>query len=62
MDCIMREFEIEPYVKYVVLKIDAFETTIIDERNFNYEELLEIARFKREYKNRDDCIVVKVNM
>ena len=40
MDKSMREFKIQPFVKYVVLKIDLFESEIIDEANFGIDENL----------------------
>ena len=40
MDKSMREFKIQPFVKYVVLKIGLFESEIIDEANFGIDENL----------------------
>lgn len=52
----------KPFVKYVILKVDLFESEIIDERNFAVDEKFEIARFTRKYIYRDDCVIVKVDM
>lgn len=59
---LMRKLEMQSYVKYVVLKIDIFESEIIDEKNFGIYEEFEIMRFKKKYINRDDCVIVKVEM
>ena len=59
----MNKFEIQPFVKYVVLKVDLlFETEIIDEANFSVNDIFAIERFKRKYIYRDDCTIVKIDM
>ena len=62
MDKSMREFKIQPFVKYVVLKIDLFESEIIDEANFGINEKFNIMQFKRKYNRRDDCVIVEIEM
>lgn len=63
MKPIMRKLDLVPYVKYVVLKVDLLlEAEIIDEENFALDDEFGILRFKRKYVNRDDCVIVKVEM
>ena len=63
MKPIMRKLDLVPYVKYVVLKVDLLlEAEIIDEENFAFVYEFGILRFKRKYVNRDDCVIVKVEM
>jgi len=46
---IMRKLEIQPFVKYVVLKVDLLlETEIVDEENFGADEEFAIMQFKRK--------------
>lgn len=59
MDKSMREFKMQSFVKYVVLKIDLFESEIIDEANFGIDEKFNIMQFKRKYNRRDDCVIVE---
>ena len=58
----MRELEMKPFVKYVVLKVDLFETEIIDEQNFTYEDKVGIMKFKRKYNRADEYMIVKIDM
>lgn len=58
----MRTVELQPFVKYVVLKVDIFESEIIDEQNFGINEEFAIMQFKRKYIGRDDCVIVKIEM
>jgi len=62
MDIKRKEFELQPFVKYVVLKIGLFECEIIDEANFALEDKASVMKFKRQYVYKDDCFVVKVDM
>ncbi len=63
MDIYMRKIEIQPYIKYIVLKVDLLlETEIVDEENFAMNDEFGIRQFKRKYINRDDCVLVKVEM
>lgn len=63
MDIYMRKIEMQPYIKYIVLKVDLLlETEIVDEGNFAMNDEFGIRQFKRKYINRDDCILVKVEM
>lgn len=59
---LLKEYEIQPFIKYVVLKVDIFESEIIDERNFGIDEEFAIMKFKRKYIKRDDCVIVKVEV
>lgn len=60
---IMMELEIQPFVKLLVLKIDLLmETEIVAEENFAINDEFAIAQFKRKYINRDDCVIVKIEM
>jgi len=63
MDMNMRKIELQPFVKYIVLKVDLLmEAEIVDEENFAIDDEFGILRFKRKYVNRDDCVIVKVEM
>lgn len=59
---LMRTVELQPFVKYVVLKVDIFESEIIDEQNFGINEEFAIMQFKRKYVRWDDCVIVKIEM
>ena len=50
-----------PYVKYLVLKIDMFQTEIIDEKNFDPEDEFTIGIFKKKYRD-PKFTIVKVTM
>jgi hypothetical protein len=43
----------EPYTKVIVIKIDDFESTIIDERNFSPSDVSGIEDFKNLYDDID---------
>ena len=63
MNSLMRKLEIQPFVKYLVLKVDLLlETEIIDEANFSTNDEFAIMQFKNKYIYRDDCVIVKVDM
>ena len=62
MDVSLREFKMQPFVKYVVLRVGLFESEIIDEANFSIEEIFDIMQFKRKYTNKDDCVIVEIKM
>ncbi len=62
MNTNMRTFQLKSYVKYIVLKIDIFESEIIDEQNFSSDDTFSITRFKKKYSRRDDCMIVEVEM
>lgn len=62
MEMTMKQFHMKPFQKYVVLKVDLFESEIIDECNFGSEDTEEIMRFQRKYIHRDDCVLVKIQM
>lgn len=63
MNSLMRKLEIQPFVKYLVLKVDLLlETEIIDEANFSTNDEYAIMQFKNKYIYRDDCVIVKVDM
>ncbi len=60
---IMRELEIQPFIKIIVLKVDLLmESEVVDEENFAVDDEFAIMQFKRKYINRDDCIIVKVEI
>ncbi|MCI8382375.1 MAG: hypothetical protein HFI07_11395 [Lachnospiraceae bacterium] len=63
MNSFMRKLEIQPFVKYVVLKVDLLlETEIIDEANFSPNDEFAIMQFKNKYIREDNCVIVKVDM
>ena len=63
MNSLMRKLEIQPFVKYLVLKVDLLlETEIIDEANFSTNDEYAIMQFKNKYIYRDDCVILKVDM
>ena len=43
------EFYLNPYVKCVVLKIDMFQTEVVDEQNFDPDDVFGIRAFKKKY-------------
>jgi len=58
----MVEFKIRPFTKCVVLKLDIFETHIIDEANFSISDKEGVEKFLSKYIDNDDYIVVEVDM
>lgn len=59
----MMELEIQPFIKLIVLKVDLLlETEVVAEENFSYDDELGIMLFKKKYVNRDDCVIVKIEM
>ena len=57
----MADLEIKPYLRYIAIKIGAFSSEIVDERNFGYDEAFSMKQFEKEYSH-DGCIVVKVEI
>lgn len=63
MEPLMEEITIRPFVKYIVLKVDLLlETEVIDEYNFGVDDEFAIMQFKRKYIDRDDCVIVGIEM
>lgn len=63
MEPLMEEITIRPFVKYIVLKVDLLlETEVIDEYNFGIDDEFAIMQFKRKYIDRDDCVIVGIEM
>lgn len=63
MNTMMRKLEIQPFVKYLVLKVDLLlETEIIDGANFSTNDEFAIMKFKNKYIFRDDCVIVKIDV
>lgn len=59
----MMELEIQPFIKLIVLKVDLLlETEVVAEENFSYDDEFGIMQFKKKYVNRDDCVIVKIEM
>lgn len=59
----MMELEIQPFIKLIVLKVDLLlETEVVAEENFSYDDEFGIMQFKKKYVNRDDCVIVKIDM
>ena len=55
--------QIDPFVKYLVLQTDLlYETKIIAESNFSIYDKKGIMRFINKYSERDDCVIVEVEM
>ncbi len=58
----MMELTLKVFVKYIAIKVDMFESEIIDEQNFDAEDIFGIMKFKHKYI-RDDCyMIVEVEM
>lgn len=59
----MMELEIQPFIKLIVLKVDLLlETEVVAEENFAVDDEFGIMQFKKKYVNRDDCVIVKIEM
>lgn len=59
----MMELEIQPFIKLIVLKVDLLlETEVVAEENFASDDEVGIMQFKKKYINRDDCVIVKIEM
>ena len=60
---VMMELEIQPFIKLIVLKVDLLlETEVVAEENFAVDDEFGIMQFKKKYVNRDDCVIVKIEM
>lgn len=58
-----KKFEIQPFVKYVILKVDLLlGTEIVDEANFDIGDEFAIMQFKRKYTKYDNYYIVKIDM
>ncbi len=57
----MRTIKPKSYVKMIAIKIDVFESKIVDERHFAPDDLQAIARFKAAYSD-DKYTVISVIM
>lgn len=59
----MKIFEIQPFVKYIVLEVDMLlGTKIIDEANFAVDDEFAIMQFKKKYSRYDNYYIVKIDM
>lgn len=59
----MMELEIQPFIKLIVLKVDLLlETEVVAEENFAADDEFGIMQFKKKYVNRDDYVIVKIEM
>lgn len=58
----MITLEYDHFLKVIVLQIDDFESTIIDEHNFSLNDKSRILKFKQPYLRRDDCHIVEIEM
>jgi hypothetical protein len=52
----------KPYLKLIVVKVDHFNSEIIDERNFAYDEESEINKFKHKYVRNDNYTILSIDM
>lgn len=58
-----KKFEIQPFVKYVILKVDLIlGTEIIDEANFAIDDEFSIMQFKKKYTKYNNYYIVKIDM
>lgn len=58
----MMELSLKDFVKYIVIRVDLFESEIIDEQNFDAEDIFGIMKFKHKYIRNDYCMIVEVEM
>lgn len=58
----MMELTLKDFVKYIVIRIDLFESEIIDEQNFDANDVFGIMKFKHKYSRNDYCMIVEVEM
>ncbi|TCL55921.1 hypothetical protein EDD76_11355 [Kineothrix alysoides] len=52
----------KPYLKLIVVKVDHFNSEIIDERNFGYDEDGKINKFKHKYVRNDNYTILSIDM
>lgn len=53
---------LKDFVKYIVIRVDLFESEIIDEQNFDTEDVIGIMRFKHKYIRNDCYMIIEVEM
>ncbi len=58
----MTELMLKVFVKYIAIKVDIFESEIIDEQNFDTNDVFGIMRFKHKYNRDDHCMVIEIEM
>ena len=58
----MTEYEFKPYVKYLAVRIDIFQSELIDEQNFAADDTKGISDFIRKYNRYDNCDIVSIEM
>ena len=58
----MKELSLKDFVKYIVIRVDMFESEIIDEQNFDAEDVFGIMKFKHKYIQNDYCMIIEVEM
>lgn len=56
------ELTLKDFVKYIVIRVDMFESEIIDEQNFDAEDVFGIMKFKHKYIRDNCCIIIEVEM
>lgn len=52
----------KPYVKYLVIKVDMFQSELIDEMNFDPNDKENIATFIAKYNEYDNLYIVRIEM
>lgn len=52
----------KPYLKLIVVKVDHFNSEIIDERNFGCDEESKINEFKNKYIRNDNYTILSIDM
>ncbi len=52
----------KPYLKLIVVKVDHFNSEIIDERNFGCDEENKINEFKDKYIRNDNYTILSIDM
>lgn len=45
------EFYLKPFIKCIALKIDMFQTDVVDEQNFDPNDVFGIREFRKKYRS-----------
>ena len=57
-----KEYNFKSYTKFIVLRIDAFQTEIMDECNLDPADQTSIDKFLQRYIHNDNYHIVKIEM
>lgn len=58
----MMKFNLTPFIKCVVLDVNLFDTKVVDECNFLYEDQDGMLEFEAKYRDNEYYVIIKIEM